>query len=552
MTAPIGPSSQYATAKAFYTKQGQSDGNLAGSPEDADRLRAYALYEDMYFNRPETFRVFLRGDDDDVNEIYIPSAKKMVEAMNRFLCKDYNFTVSPSVGEPTTQNELILRMSNLFKRERILAKFANQKRMGLIRGDACWYIKADPTKPQFSRLSVLELNPANYFPIMDPADSKRTIGCHIVEVVQDPREADDRTKILARRQTYLKAGVSFNRTTSRYEEALNNTATGVFYEVSHWEIGKWDDRYMKADDLKRVAINPGDVPLFQLPPQITSLPVYHWKNGVADTTFGNSELQGIETLIAGVNQSITDEDLTLVLQGLGVYATDSKPPQNADGTQAPWTLGPGVVVEHSQGTSFQKVSGVSTVAPFQEHIGALKEGMQEGNGIPDIAVGKVDVAVAESGISLQLQLAPILASSREKQEEILSIMDHLLYDLVTMWFPAYEQSTFEGADVASTVGDPTPVNREARIQEVMLLFTSSLITIAMAQAELAKLGYEFQAGDDLQVLKDAAALAAAQSGDRDGNRYEQEQEPKTRDLSPGAGVAPTFEPAPGAGATIPV
>lgn len=537
MTEPLGPQGQYASARPFFEKAKSSSSNLSGSPDDQDRLRAYALYEDMYFNRPESFRVFLRGEDSENGEIYIPSAKKMIEAMNRFLCKGFNFFVTTEVGEETDQNELILRLGNLFKREKMKAKFANQKRNGLIRGDVCWYITADPTKPQHSRISIHELNPSNYFPITDPNDKKRLLGCHIVEVVQDSREKDDKTKTLARRQTYLKAGVSFNTTHGRYEQAPGTTQQGIWHEISHWEIGKWDDRNMKQEDLERVTV-PEDSPMTQLAAQITSLPVYHWKNGVSDTLFGNSELQGIETLVAGINQAATDEELTLVLQGLGVYATDSKPPVNADGSTAPWSLGPGAVVEHSSGTSFNRVSGVGSLAPYQEHINFLKEGMQEGNGIPDIAAGKVDVAVAESGVSLQLQLAPILASSKEKEEEILAVTDQMLYDLVTMWLPGYEQVSFGEAIATAVVDDPMPVNRDARIQEIMLLFTSSLITIAMAQAELAKLGYQFQKGDDIRVLREAAALAAAQSNDPEGNRVIQELEPRTRELNPGAGTEP--------------
>lgn len=538
MTEPIGPASQYASAKPFYDKAKPSSGNLAGSPEDQDRLRAYALYEDMYHNRPETFKVFLRGSDAD-SGIYFPSAKKIVEAMNRFYCKDFNFVVPPGDGAAKdSENLLIMHLGNLFRRESILSKFANQKRNGLIRGDVCWYLKADPTKPALSRISVLELSPANYFPISDPNDAKRILGCHIVDVVWDAREKDDKSKKVARRQTYLKAGVSFAAATNSYVEVPAATQ-GIWYETTHWEIGKWDDRNMKKEDMEQVK-DPAlvDVAMMQLPAQITSLPVYHWKNGPSDTLFGTSELSGIETLIAAINQSITDEDLTLILQGLGVYATDSKPPTTATGAPAPWTLGPGVVVEHTMGTKFDRISGVSSVAPFQEHITAMQNAMQEGNGIPDIAAGKVDVTVAESGVSLALQLAPILASGKEKEGEILGVTDHMLYDLITMWFPAYESLTFEGASASSTVGDPMPVNREARIQEVMLLFTSSLITIAMAQAELAKLGYNFQAGDDIRVLQEAAALSAAQSNDENANRYRQELEPRTRELNEGAGTDP--------------
>lgn len=542
MTAPIGPQSQYATAKQFYDKAGTGSSNLSGSPEDADRLRAYALYEDMYFNRPEMFKVFLRGDDEDSDPVYVPTAKKIVEAMNRFLCKDFTFVVSTTVGDPAVQNELTLRLNNLFKREEVVSKFSNQKRFGLVRGDAMWYIVGDPNKDQWSRLSIYELNPSNYFPILDPVDKNRTLGCHIVEVIRDPREKDDKSKTVARRRTYLKGGVSWNSTTGQYEQGA--TAPGVWTEVTHWEIGKWDDRNLKEEDMERVqdATVP-DVPMMQLPAQITSLPIYHWKNHkVPDSPFGLSELSGIETLIAGINQALTDEQITLIIQGLGVYMTDSKAPINSDGTPGNWILGPGIVAEVAAGSKFERVNGVGSVAPYQEHIQELKNDAQEASGIPDIAAGKVDVTVAESGISLQLQLAPILASSKEKQEDILGTMDHMLYDLVNMWFPAYEGASFEGVTAYTSVGDAMPINREARIQEVLLLFTSNLITIAMAQAELAKYGYDFQAGDDIKVLKEAAALAAANSeGD---NRYAQELEAKERTLNEGAGkLPPGFAPA---------
>lgn len=533
MTAPLGPSSQYATAKPYIEKVGTPTSNLAGSPGDLDRIRSYALYEDFYYNRPETFKVMLRGEDSE--PVYIPTAKKIIESMNRFLCKKFAFVVPPR-GNDEAEGELILRMENLFKREKMYSKFKNLKRMGLIRGDAMLYITADPTKEQFSRLSIHELNPGNYFPILDPQDRNRIIGCHIVEVVRDTREKEDRTKTIARRRTYLKGGVSYNQSTQQYEQTIG-APQGVWTEVTHWEIGKWDDRNMKKEDLERATV-PEDVPMFQLPQQITSLPVYHWKNiSVDGEIFGNSEIAGIETLIQGINQDISDTQLTMVLQGLGIYVTDSRPPQNDDGSTGQWELGPGAVAEIKTGGKFERVTGVGSVSPALELMQEMKNGAQEANGIPDIAAGKVDVTVAESGISLALQLAPMLAAAEEKEGEILGTIDHFLYDLKSQWFPAYEGISFdEEVTITSHVEDAMPVNREARVQEVMLLFTSNLITIAMAQAELQKLGYKFAAGDEKQVLIDAAALAAAQSGDT--NRYAQEAEPPDRSLTPGAGELP--------------
>lgn len=525
MTAPISSSSQYATAKLFTDSGVGVAANLSGSPEDSERIKSYILYEDFYYNRPETFKVFLRGDND--SPIYVPSAKKIVEAMNRFLAKDYTFTVQGT-------DEAVLRqhIGNLWKREKIGSKFANLKRFGLVRGDAMFYITADPNKEQFSRLSVHELNPGNYFAIKDPNDKTKLLGCHIVDVVHDPREADDKSKTIARRRTYLKGGVSFVEASGQYEQAAPATPT-VWTEVTHWTIGKWDDRNMKKADMEQVKdAKVQDVPMFQLPAPISSLPIYHWQNTRMDSGFGLSELSGIETLIAGINQGLSDTQLTMVLQGLGVYVTDSKPPQDETGAALPWNLGPGKVAEIAQGRKLERVSGVNSVSPALELVQEFKNDAQEASGIPDIAAGKVDVTVAESGISLQLQLTPILVAAKEKELEILGTMDHMLYDLITQWFPAYEGVSFsEDSSVVSHIEDAMPVNREARIQEVLLLFTSQLISLAEARAELVKFGYKFTASPE-EVLKSAAALAKAQGGE--DSRYAQETEPENITLREGA------------------
>lgn len=538
MATAKGDPSQYATAKPYIDEAGTPSENISASGEDTDRVRAYRLYEDFYYNRPETFKVFLRGENQD--PIYIPTAKKIVEAMNRFYCKNFAFVVPPTgnTALAAAEAELQLNIGNLFKRERFMSKFKSQKRMSLIRGDGMFFITADPKKPEGSKISVNELNPGNYFPIVDPADKTKVIGCHIVDVVRDPRE-EDASKTIARRLTYLRGGVTYNAKLSRYESPAV-PMEGIWTETTHWTIGKWDDRNLKKSDMEQ-AKGQGivDVPMFKLPDQINSLPVYHWRNVVLDDkVFGNSEITGIETLVQGINQGISDTQLTMILQGLGLYVTDSKPPVDAAGNETSWELGPGSVAEIKAGGKFERVSGVGSVTPALELIQELKTGAQEANGIPDIAAGKVDVTIAESGVSLELQLLPMLAAASEKETELLGVMDQMFYDLKTMWFPAYEGKSFPPeVNVVSTVDSAMPVNRSEKVQEVMLLFTSNLITIAAAQAELAKLGYSFAAGDAKQVLIDAAALAAAQQGNLE-SRYAQETEPPDRSLAEGAGELP--------------
>ena len=71
-----------------------------------------------------------------------------------------------------------------------------------------------------------------------------------------------------------------------------------------------------------------------------------------------------------------------------------------------------------------------------------EKGMAESAGIPEVAIGRVDVSAAESGISLKLQLLPLLAQNAEKELELINVMDQFHHDITTMWLPGYETETF--------------------------------------------------------------------------------------------------------------
>lgn len=480
---------QYSTSKQWTGPAG--DSNIVGEI-DKIRIAAYDLYDGIYHNRQESLSLQIRGEDQ--RPIYIPSAKKIIEATSRYLMVGFDYYAKAQgaeddeeapVNNDTAESGSTIEayFKDFFKRERIKAKFANQKRYSLIRGDALWYITADPTKPEKQRLSLHELDPRHYFPIDDPDDNTRVIGCHIVDLVQDPTKPDDKDAKVARRQTYRKV------------KAPNGTAT-ITSEVTCWETGKWDDRILKAEDMTQIP-NPGiDKPIQTLPPQITQLPVYHIKNNqVPNSGYGMSELAGMETLIFAINQSITDEDLTLAMQGLGMYVTNSAAPVNADGSTGDWSVGPGMVVELGADQEFTRVTGVTSLSPYTEHTEALNTGLQQGSGTPEIAIGAVDVAVAESGVALMIQLSPILAKNAEKELEWILTTDQMFYDIVNMWLPAYEGIAPNGAEVATIVDDPMPVNRDAKIQELILLYTSGVITLAMVVRGLMELGYTFPDND---------------------------------------------------------
>ena len=482
----------YSTVRPLM---GPLDSWLTG--EDAERLQAYAIYESIYRNVPDAFRLVQRGDES--NPIYLPSAKTLIEAKNRFLAKRWTFAIQPGLGSDADRLALTTALDQLFRREMMWAKFNTQKRWGMVRGDQVWHIVGDALKDEGKRLSVYEVDPASYFPIYDFWNPDKIYGVHLVDPVVNLAG-----KTVIKRQTYRK------------------TDTGtISYELSWWETGAWDDR----DPLiKLKKITGSDVPLgddnkpiaYELPPEITSLPVYHIKNGrMPNAPYGSSELAGYETIIAGINQSISDEDLALALEGLGLYWTNSGPPVDDEGNETNWKLGPGWVVEVDEGTTFGRVNGVTDIKAHQGHRQDLNASMREAAGVPDIAVGKVDVAVAESGIALAFQMGPLLAGNEEKEVELLAVMDHMMHDITTQWLPVFEGITTP-ARAVSIVDDPLPLNRKATIDEIiaMLSTTPPLITAEYARTLLSeKLGYDFPEEMANAVVLEAAAIAEARNPD---------------------------------------
>lgn len=127
---------------------------------------------------------------------------------------------------------------------------------------------------------------------------------------------------------------------------------------THWEIGKWDDRVLDVDDLERVPYADGDLEEDYLPDEISQPPIYVWSTDPPpNSTWGTSLLSGLETLIFSLNQSLTDEDLTLIMRGLGMYVTNAAAPLNPDtGEIMDWNVGPGQVIGNRLSWEFTNVS----------------------------------------------------------------------------------------------------------------------------------------------------------------------------------------------------
>lgn len=497
--APVSP---YSTALELSRPQPSYVVNEA----DKQRVTAYWTYWDVYRNVPDAFDQVLRdAEGNEISRRLIPSARTIIEATNRYLAKDPTITPLPIVTNPdgTTvdaDEATVAQVMKLWKdfaaREEFWTKFMSLKRWGLIRGDAILHLMADDTKPEGTRLSVEELDPSTYFPIPDLVRPGRLNGVYIVTIVDD-----DEGEPIAQRQEYRR----------------NDNGT-IHTQLTFWEEDGWDDRFpLTEEDLKPVdppsrfsgsALVTG----FDLPSVIDSFPVYHFRNNRAGAEpFGVSELQGIETLLAGIIQTASDEDETMALTGIGVYVTSSGRPKREDGTDDEWVIAPASIIElESHDDKFDRVKGVDSVQPMLDHAGYLENQAYKTTGTPDVAVGKVDVQVAQSGIALAIQMAPILSKNEEKELELKTVGEQFLYDWLNKWAVQYEGLNPAGVSLSITFGDPLPVDRKAVLDEIVAMVTAKLISIAFAQQLLReRLGYDIPADMLAQIAAEQQQLLDA-------------------------------------------
>ena len=460
-----------------------------GDPLDAERIESYRMYEQIYWLVQDTFKVTFRGQED--SPVYLPTPRTIVDTMNRYIGRGIGWQVSAALGATSADSDIQtaqIAIDKLFKRERFKSRYASAKRYGYIRGDWAVHVTADPAKAPLSRISVTWVDPASLFWIFDEDDPDRIVGCHLI----DQRKQGNDTVI--HRQTYRKQ-VGVNSTVITSEEAI-------------FKLDEWDDPTKQPIQILK--------PETALPAQIDTIPVYHLKpQEEPQNPYGSSLLRGFETVLSAINQSVTDEDLALALAGLGVYVTSSDKPQDDDGQTLPWQIGPGTVLDNMEDpNSFQRVNGVSSITPFQDHLALLINSVKEASGATDAAAGKVDVTVAESGVALALQLGPTLAKAEEEDLGIEETMTQLFYDL-QKWHQAYEGLQWLGAQVLPTFSDKLPTNRAARVAELNDMMDRKVITAAFYRAEMTKLGgYQFPPDEemDADIVSETAAISDAQLG----------------------------------------
>jgi hypothetical protein len=478
---------QYSTAKPL----------LAGLPawindeQEQKRIASYQLYEEIYWTAPQTFKLMARGQDAE--PIYIPSGRVIVETMHRYLANKMKVIVDPAFGSDTEKALAEQVMTDFVRRERFYSRFNSNKRYGLIRGDWCWHLYADPTKAAGSRISLFPLDPGGLFPIYNEENLDEVVGYHIVEQFISDGQVGERGKVYMRRLTYRK--------TTGVGGPSPITVEDTVFEVDAWGGPNMEEKAIKV-------MRPATV----LPSPIDSLPIYTVPNfDEPGAMWGSSEMRGLERLMAAVNQGISDEELTLAMDGLGLYATNAGAPLDPDsGEELPWDLGPAKVVEVPADAFFNRVSGVSTVTPMQDHLRYLHEQLDLSAGTPAVAKGKVDVQVAESGVALLLDLAPILSKGEEKEQIVTDITTNMLFDLAK-WFVAYEGTIFNSLmEITRWVpvyGAKVPPNETKLVEQLIAMATATppILPLNVVWDKLRKLGYE-----DLPTNEDLLAATLEQ------------------------------------------
>jgi hypothetical protein len=466
---------------------------------DRDRIAAYSLYEQIYWNIPEAFKLIQRGSED--NPIYIPAARKIIETAHRYLAKDMNVIVDPNTGTPGDQVNAQAAIDALFARERFYSKFNTNKRYGLIRGDWMFHLYADPARPQGARISIFPIDPASIFPIYNEENLDEIIGYHVVEQVVG---VDD-GKPYIDRLTYRKESGTGGPSVISVEELL-------------FEVDKWGGPGM---DEKQVSVV---IPFKTLPPDIDQLPIYHIRNfEEPGSVFGSSELRGLERLLAAINQAISDEELSLALEGLGVYTSTAGSPVDEDTQEpVPWTIGPGRVIELPNGKTFQRVQGVSSITPYGDHLAYLHRQLDLATGSTKMTSGDVDVQLAESGIALFMDLQPLFSRLDEKEISVTDVLRNMLYD-IRKWIHAYEGQSFGDVLWIPRYGERIPPNRKDKFAEIIAIAGltvggQAVVSAVWIRDQLRLLGYVIDEATVAAAITDASTAQAQLQADVMGAR----------------------------------
>jgi hypothetical protein len=470
-----------AEKRKIFTPWSSLDNMLGKLPswwpaEEQQRIAAYEKYDQMYWNDPTQYAVRVLEDEQP---IYVPNARVVVDTTAQYLMK--GMKVKPKSGGDSPV------LDDFFARERFYSKFHMNKLAGIARGDAAFHIVANPNKEDGTRISIDTLHPGMVWRVKDEEgeDPEKVIRVHIVDQWIDKEDND---KVYIRKLTY-----------EREEPEGGGTAT-IYREEAIYELDpEWWGPVPKLHQqlLKREALDA----------KITQIPVYWFPNLEWESQdSGSSELRGLEFLEWAVSQGTTDTQMSLGLEGLGVYATDGGRPVDDDGNESDWEVSPGKVMEVPAGSYFRRVEGVGSITPMMDQLKYMEGKMFSAASLTDVSLGQVDVQVAQSGIALAIKFMPTLAKIEPRDTAYKELLGQMFFDLKA-WFEVYE--TFQFPDVEIIIDEnKLPVDRVAILNELNNMIDRKIISRKTYRVEVKKLGYSIDdSAEETQILKEAEAAA---------------------------------------------
>lgn len=458
--------------------------------EDRERIASYLKYDELYWNDDTQFELrVLEGEEP----VYIPNSRTIVDTTAHFLLKGLQITVE----DPKSHLQLQTALNDFLDRELFYSRFHQAKHAGVARGDYAFHMTADPRKAAGSRISLTELDPGLIFPVYDPDNPDRLIRLHIVDLWWDDAAKRNRIKKLTYEYQFEDDGT---KRVYRTE--------GIFELEAKW----WGNKPVLVKEL---------IPYGPLDASIQTIPVYWFKNmGWSGQRYGSSDLRGFESLLQGISQAATDQEVSLGLQGLGVYATDGGRPVDDNGVETDWEIAPGKVMEVPSGAYFRRVEGLSSLKPSLDHINYLESKLRSAGGLSDVALGQVDVVTAQSGIALAIKFLPTLAKLEERDTEGVGKLKQLFFDWV-LWHRVFEKQSLEGK-ILVVLGDKLPEDRTSRVNELNNMLDRKIISRAYYRQEMQRLGYEFpdtletdiedEARRDAELAAERAQMALAATG----------------------------------------
>lgn len=494
--------------KKLFTPWSSLDNMLGKLPawwpsEEQQRIAAYEKYDQMYWNDPTQYAIRVLENEQP---IYVPNARIIVDTTAQYLMKGFQLVAqsTDSVARPMTKEDADRdsearskspdqrMLDGFLKRERFMSKFAINKQAGITRGDSAFHITANPLKKQGERISIDTLHPGMVWRVPDDDDPDKIIRIHIVSQWVEPGDVQQKIKI--RKLTYEKVVEAGKQRISR-EEAI--------YELESDKGFWWGPTPKKVKTILQLEL---------LPEQIDQFPVY-WINNIEweSQDYGSSELRGLEFLEWAVSQGTTDTQAALALEGLGVFATDAGRPVDDSGKETDWEVYPGGVMEVPSGAYFRRVEGVGSITPMMDQLKYLESKMYAAAGMTDVAMGQVDVQVAQSGVALAIKFMPTLARIEHRDTAYIEIMQQMWHDL-QFWYEAYEDG-LKLPEVEVVISkSKLPTNRIETLNELNNMYDRKIISKKTYREKMAELGYLIPADEDETILKEAemnAKIAAS-------------------------------------------